>query len=85
MDALRDLEFMTVDVENAYLTAPTSENVWTIYGPEFGPDAGKKATICRAVYGLKGSGASYRNHVANCMHHLGYEPCRDITKELDLK
>jgi hypothetical protein len=35
-----------------------------------------KAIICRALYGLKGSGASYRHHVANCMHHLGYEPCR---------
>jgi hypothetical protein len=75
MAALHDLEVTAADVENAYLTAPTSEKVWTICGPEFGPDAGKKAIICRALYGLKGSGASYRHHVANCMHHLGYEPC----------
>jgi hypothetical protein len=74
--ALHDLEVKAADVENAYLTAPTTERVWTICGPEFGPDAGKKAIIVRALYGLKGSGASYRNHVANCMHHLGYEPCK---------
>ncbi len=76
MAALHDLEVKAADVENAYLTAPTTERVWTICGPEFGPDAGKKAIICRALYGLKGSGASYRNHVANCMYHLGYEPCK---------
>jgi hypothetical protein len=76
MAALHDLDVKAADVENAYLTAPTSEKVWTICGPEFGPDAGKKALICRALYGLKGSGSSYRNHVADCMLHLGYEPCK---------
>jgi hypothetical protein len=76
MAALHDLDVKVADVENAYLTAPTTEKVWTICGPEFGPDAGRKAIICRALYGLKGSGASYRNHIADCMRHLGYEPCR---------
>jgi Reverse transcriptase (RNA-dependent DNA polymerase) len=76
MAALHDLDVKVADVENAYLTAPTTEKVWTICGPEFGPDEGRKAIICRALYGLKGSGASYRNHIADCMRHLGYEPCR---------
>jgi hypothetical protein len=75
MAALHDLEVKTADVQNAYLTAPTTEKVWTICGPEFGPDAGKKAVIVRALYGLKGSGASYRNHISNCMKHLGYDSC----------
>jgi hypothetical protein len=70
MAALHDLEVQAADVENAYLTAPTSEKVWTICGPEFGANAGKKAIIVRALYGLKGSGASYRNHIADCMRHL---------------
>jgi hypothetical protein len=52
MAALNDLEVKAADVENACLTAPTKEKVWTICGPEFGPDAGKKAIICRALYGL---------------------------------
>jgi hypothetical protein len=64
MAAVDDLEVMAADVDNAYLTAPTSERVGTICGPAFGPDAGKKAIICRALYGLKGSGAPYRNHVS---------------------
>jgi hypothetical protein len=43
MAALYDLEVKAADVENAYLTAPTNEKVWTICGPEFGNDAGKKS------------------------------------------
>jgi hypothetical protein len=34
MAALHDLEVMVADVENAYITSPTSERVWTICGPE---------------------------------------------------
>jgi hypothetical protein len=33
MASLHDLEVMAADVENAYLTAPTSERVWTIGRP----------------------------------------------------
>jgi hypothetical protein len=76
MAALHDVEVKTADVENAYLTAPTSEKVWTTCGPEFGADAGKKAIIVRALYGLKGSGTSYRNHIADCIRHLRYESCK---------
>ena len=43
--ALNDLEVKTGDVKNAYITAPITEKVWTILGPEWGLDAGKKAVI----------------------------------------
>jgi hypothetical protein len=65
------------DIENAYLTAPITEKVWTVLGPEFGDDAGKHALIVRALYGLKSAGADFRNHLAACMNHLGWHPCRD--------
>lgn len=73
--ALNDLEVKTADIENAYLTAPVSEQIWTVLGPEFGSDAGKRAIIVRALYGLKSAGASFRNHLADCMRHLGWTPC----------
>ncbi len=38
--ALNDLEVKVGDVLNAYITAPVKEKVWTVLGPEFGPDAG---------------------------------------------
>ena len=73
--ALNDLEVKAADIMNAYITAPVEEKIWTILGPEFGADQGKKAIIVRAIYGLKSSGASFRNHLADCMRHMGYTPC----------
>ena len=73
--ALNALEVKAADILNAYIQAPASEKIWTILGPEFGADAGKKAIIVRACYGLKSSGAAFRNHLADCMRHLGYTSC----------
>ena len=74
--ALNDLEVKTADIENAYLTAPVTKKIWCILGPEFGDDAGKTAIIVRSLYGLKSAGAAFRNHLADCMQHLGWQPCR---------
>jgi hypothetical protein len=52
------------DIENAYLTAPITEKVLCVLGPEFGNDAGKLALIVRALYGLDSAGAAFRNHLA---------------------
>jgi hypothetical protein len=73
--ALNDLDVKMDDIENAYLTAPITEKVWIVLGPEFGDDAGKCALIVRALYGLKSSGTAFRNHLAECMKHLGWTPC----------
>jgi hypothetical protein len=73
--ALNGLEVKASDIQNAYLTAPCSEKIWTILGPEFGVDAGKRAIIVRALYGLPASGASFMSHLAECMRHLQYRRC----------
>ena len=57
--ALNDLEVKASDVQNAYLTAPCEEKVWTKLGPEFGTDQGKSALIVRALYGLCSASASF--------------------------
>ena len=75
MAALHDLEVKAADIQNAYLTAPCTEKIWTVCGPEFGPNEGKKAIMVRALYGLKSSGSAFRNHLADCMRHLGYTQC----------
>ena len=74
--ALNDLEVKAGDIMNAYLTAPVAEKIYTICGPEFGTDKGKWAIITRALYGLKSAGASFRNHLADCMQLLGYTSCK---------
>jgi hypothetical protein len=73
---LNDLDVNMADIENAYLTAPISEKFWTVLGPEFGDDAGKRALIGRALYGLNSAGAAFRNHLAECLNHFGWNPCR---------
>ena len=35
---LNDLDLQSEDIENAYLTAPCCEKIWTRSGPEFGMD-----------------------------------------------
>ena len=37
--ALNDLNVLVVDIENAYLTAPTDERLYAVLGPEFGEDS----------------------------------------------
>jgi hypothetical protein len=74
--ALNDLDVKMADVKNAYLTTLITEKVWTVLGPEFGNDTVKRALIVRALYGLKSAGAAFINHLAECMNHLGWHPCR---------
>ena len=43
--ALNNVEVKTADIENAYITAPCSKEIYTVLGPEFGLNAGKKAFV----------------------------------------
>jgi hypothetical protein len=35
LSSMNDLDVKMADIENAYLTAPITEKVWTVLGPEF--------------------------------------------------
>jgi hypothetical protein len=75
--ALNGLSILSADIQNAYLTSPCEEKIYTILGPEFGPHrSGNKSLVVRALYGLKSAGAAFRNHLASCLGHLGYESSR---------
>ena len=73
--ALNDLDVMSADIQNAYLNAPTKEALWCRCGLEFGPDAGKPAKIVRALYGLRSSGKSFRDHVSQTLREAGFKSC----------
>jgi hypothetical protein len=64
LSALNGVYVKMAFIENAYLTAIISEKFWTVLGPEFVDDAGKRALIVRALYGLNSTGAAFRNHLA---------------------
>ena len=74
--ALNGLDILAADVQNAYLNAPTKERVWFKAGLEFGPDnVGKPVKVVRALYGLKSSGARWRDHMANTLRSGRFRSC----------
>ena len=72
--ALNDLDILSADIQNAYLSAPLhpDEKYWVTAGTEFGSNKGRPAKIVRALYGLKSSGACFRSHLAVTLRTLGY-------------
>jgi hypothetical protein len=81
---LNELDVKMADIENAYLTAPITEKIWTVLGTEFGDDTGKRALIVRALYVLNSAGAAFRNQLDECTNHLGWNPCH-ADRELWMK
>ena len=73
---LNDLQAKASDVQNAFLMAHCEEQIWTMLGPEFGADAGKKAFLVCTLYGLKLVGGSFSCHLADFMRTLGYSSCK---------
>ena len=71
--ALNELDIQSADIENAYLTAPCRERVWTRAGAEFGTDKGKAFIIVKALYGLKSSGAAFRAFLAERLDEMGFK------------
>ena len=71
--ALNDLKIFSCDVTNAYLNALCREKIWVEAGPEFGDrDKGSVMIIKKAAYGLRSSGFSWRQALAQIIMDLGY-------------
>ena len=67
----------TENMVAARMPDPYSKKYYTVCVPDFGSEfISKMAIIVRANYGLKSSGAAFRNHLHDCMEHLGYESCK---------
>ena len=72
--ALNELEVMACDIQYAYLTTNCREKIWTRAGLEFGSEAGTIMFICKALYGLRSSGAAFRAHLAETLYNIGFVP-----------
>jgi hypothetical protein len=77
--ALNDLNILSADIQNAYLSAPTKERLWTKVGPEFGPEyEGRPCKIVRALYGLSSSGKAFHDYLSMHLRQLGFKSsCAD--------
>ena len=75
--ALNGLDVLSCDIQNAYLNANTKERNYFICGLEFGPqNEGKPVLIVKALYGLRSSGAQWREHMANTLRLGGFKSCK---------
>jgi Zinc knuckle len=55
---------------------PAKERCYIIAGPEFGSDnEGRPVMIVRALYGLRSSGAIWRDHMASTLRLQGFKGC----------
>ena len=73
---MNDLDILAYDIQNAYLTALCREKIWTRAGPEFGSEEGTIMIVKMALYGLKSSGAAFREKLAGVLHDIGYTPSK---------
>jgi hypothetical protein len=71
---LNGLEVLATDIGNTYINADVHEKLYFVAGDEFGNvNKGKNVIITKALYGLKSSGATWRAHLAEALHGLGYK------------
>ena len=72
--ALNDSDMLSSGIQNIYLNALTTEKVHFIAGSEWGANEGRTLIIIRALYGLKSSALSWRNHLADTLSTvMGFE------------
>ena len=75
--ALMGINVWGADIQNAFISAPTSDKFYIICGDKFGSEyEGKQALVKRALYGMKSAASDFRNYLRDCMDHLGYSPYR---------
>ena len=71
--SLNNLDIFEYDIGNAYLNAKHIEKLWTEAGTEFRTEKGMVMIIARALYGIKSSGAAWREKLADTLMSLGYQ------------
>ena len=65
------------DVDNAFVTAHTTEKVYCKAGLEFGEEnVGKIVIIRKPLYGLASSAACFHNHFADVLRSFGFRASR---------
>ena len=77
--ALNDLDVLSADIQNTYLSAPIKENYLIYARAEHGfPPryVGIPAKIVRAPYRLPVAGALFRSYLAKHIKSLGFVPCK---------
>jgi len=74
---MHDLKCVAGDVGNAFLTSFTTEKLYVIAGPEFGPElAGKRLILSKSVYGTKTGAARFHESLSAKLRRIHFRPSR---------
>ena len=74
---MNNLSVCAADVGTAFLYGKTTEKVYVIAGPEFGPNiAGKRMVIDKGLYGLRSSSARFHEHLSTKLRVMGFLPSK---------
>ena len=74
---MNDLRCVAGDVGNAFLTSFTTEKLFIIAGPEFGPDIeGKRLLIEKSSYGTRSAAACFHESLSNKLRKIHFRPSR---------
>ena len=69
---INELDILSCDIQNAYLTAECRQNIWTRSGPEFGSESGTIMMFMMELYGRKSSGTAFCAHLAETLNGIGF-------------
>ena len=74
---MHKLKCVAGDVGNAFLTSYTTEKLFIIAGPEFGPDLeGKRMILVRSVYGTRSAAARFHESLSAKLRRINFRPSR---------
>ena len=65
--AANDLDMLTGEIGNAFMSAKTSEKMHCQAGPKFGEREGQMIEIVKASHGLKSSARAFHKHLADTL------------------
>ena len=67
MTALKNLENLASDIQNAFLEAPTKENIFFFAGDEWKSEKEKFVIVVRSIYGIKSSALHFPDFLAETL------------------
>jgi hypothetical protein len=74
---MNNLKCVAGDVGNAFLTSFTTEKLFIIAGPEFGPELeGKRLILSKSVYGTKTGAARFHESLSAKLRRIHFRPSR---------
>ena len=82
---LNDIDILAADIQNAYSEVITKEKVYIVVEKKLGSDKGRPAVIVRALYGLKSSGARFRDSLVSVSSNMRFRIILNILMYICIK